>query len=75
MELDHDTIEGIKAALENHFVTRTECGSTAGKAYSRIEEIKVDTAKIETKLNMIVAILGVIGTAVCAAVVHIIFGG
>ena len=75
MELDHDTIEGIKAALEDHFVTRTECGNTAKNVYSRVEEIKVDTAKIETKLNMIVAILGVIGTAVCAAVVHIIFGG
>lgn len=75
MALSPDDLAEIERRLDGRYVTRNECDRTTRKTYDRIEDIKLDTAKIGTKLNVIVAILGAIGVAVCSAVVHMILGG
>jgi hypothetical protein len=75
MALTPEDLDEIERRFDLRYVTQSDCNRTVRKTYDRIEDIKLDTAKIGTKLNVIVAILGVIGAAVCSAVVHMILGG
>lgn len=68
-------IEELERIFDGRYVRQKYCDRTNETLHSQIDKINVDTAKIGTKLNIIVAILGTIGTAICAAVVKIIFGG
>lgn len=75
MALNSEDFAEIERRMDGRYVTRKECDRTTSRTYDRIEDIKIDTARIGTKLNIIVAILGAIGVAVCSAIVHMIFGG
>lgn len=75
MALNPEDMVEIERYFDGRYVTHRECDKTTKRTYDRIEDIKIDTAKIGTKLNIIVAILGAIGVAVCSAIVHMIFGG
>ena len=74
-KLDNETLELIKASMEPYFMSRRECDRKTDKMHENIESIKIDMAKIRTLLSVIATILGAIGTAICATLIPIFFGG
>lgn len=73
--LERDDREELERIFDGRYVRQKYCDRTNEALHSQIDNIKLDTAKIGTKLNVIVAILGAIGVAICTAVVKIVFGG
>lgn len=73
--LERDDREELERIFDGRYVLQKYCDRTNEALHSQIDNIKLDTAKIGTKLNVIVAILGAIGVAICTAVVKIVFGG
>lgn len=73
--LERDDREELERIFDGRYVRQKYCDRTNEALHSQIDNIKLDTAKIGTKLNVIVAILGAIGAAICTAVVKIVFGG
>lgn len=75
MSINHEDREELKEYFDGIYVKKKDCSTHRGAQYEIMNKNALDVAKISTKLNMIVAILGAIGVAICAAVIKIIFGG
>ena len=75
MSINHEDREELREYFDGLYVNKKDCSTHRGAQYDRMNKNALDVAKISTKLNMIVAILGAIGVAICAAVVKILFGG
>lgn len=65
----------LEEIFDERYVKRAECDKHQTEQYERITKVQLDTAKISTKLNIIVGILAAIGVAIVSAVVHLIFFG
>lgn len=65
----------LEEFFDARYVLRHDCDKKVDKQEEHINQLHVSIAKIGTKLNVITAILGGIGSAVLAAVVKIILGG
>ena len=61
--------------LKEVFVTRKDCDSKEQINANHFLKLEVATARVGTKLSVMMAILSAIGVAIAAAVVKIIFGG
>lgn len=73
--INKDQLDELQRIFDDRYVKKTECDAHQGDIYTKINAILVENAKNATKLNLIIGILSVIGTAICAAVVKILFGG
>ena len=65
----------LEEFFDERYVLRRDCDKKVDKQEEHTSQLHVSIAKIGTKLNVIAAILGGIGSAVLAAVVKIIIGG
>lgn len=61
--------------LKQMFVSRNECDNRATLNNEKFTRLEVGIAKIATKLTIITAILGCIGSAILAVAVKMLFGG
>lgn len=56
------------------FVTKDECSKIMDAEDAKITEIKVDIARIVSKLNILIAILSAIGASVMGVCIKLLFG-
>ncbi len=75
MPFNNDEISELERVLDDRYVRRKDCKSMRDEQHTKIDEIRVETAKIGTKLNLIAGILATIGGAFVALVVKMLFGG
>lgn len=54
----------VMEELKLIFQTREECNTSMKKQDDRITDIKIEMAGINTKLKIVIALLGVIGTGI-----------
>ena len=54
----------VTEELKLIFQTREECNTSMKKQDDRITDIKIEMAGINTKLKIVIALLGVIGTGI-----------
>lgn len=80
--IELDDINRLEDIFDERYVKKRDCDKNIEKTEENIKKAEehanqtdLIVAKISTKLNLIVGILGVIGTAIVAAVVKLIFGG
>lgn len=69
--MDKELIEELKLI----FVTRQECDSTTDEINAKLSNDMKELAVINTKLSLILWLLGAVGTAVIAVLIKVIFGG
>ncbi len=76
LKLDEiDCVEDLEEIFDARYVMKDDCQRKQDETYKSVTLLQVEAAKIGTKLNIIVAILGAIGGALVAAVIALIFGG
>ena len=71
MPLDKDDIERLKEI----FVTRQECDSITDDINGKLSNDSKELAVINTKLSLILWLLGAVGAAVITVLVKVLFGG
>lgn len=69
--IDDKDIERLKEI----FVTRQECNTTVDDIRLKISEDNKELAVINTKLSLVLWILGAVGAAVITVLIKILFGG
>lgn len=69
--IDDKDIERLKEI----FVTRQECNTTVDDIRLKISEDNKELAVINTKLSLVLWLLGAVGAAVITVLIKIIFGG
>lgn len=61
--------------LKQFFVLRETCDTKNDRQDAKIFEIEKNIVSIQTKLNMLIGILGAIGVAVLGIAIKLLFGG
>ena len=61
------------ARLKEIFVTKDHCSADKKSRDEKIEALRVDTARVITKLNIVIAILSAIGTSMIGVAIKVIF--
>lgn len=69
--IDDKDIERLKEI----FVTRQECNATVDDIRLKISEDNKELAIINTKLSLVLWLLGAVGAAVITVLIKILFGG
>ena len=69
--MDNELIEELKLI----FVTRQECDQITDDINTKLSNDMRELAVINTKLSLILWLLGAVGTAVIAVLIKVIFGG
>lgn len=69
--IDDKDIERLKEI----FVTRQECNTTVDDIRLKISEDNKELAVINTKLSLVLWLLGAVGAAVITVLIKILFGG
>ena len=69
--IDDKDIERLKEI----FVTRQECNTTVDDIRLKIGEDNKELAIINTKLSLVLWLLGAVGAAVITVLIKILFGG
>lgn len=69
--IDRDDIDRLKEI----FVTRQECDNTMDEVNKKLAKDATALAVINTKLSLIMWMLGAFGTATVGCIVKLIFGG
>jgi hypothetical protein len=54
-------------------VTKDHCSADKKSRDEKIESLRVDTAKVITKLNIVIAILSAIGTSMVGVAIKVLF--
>lgn len=86
MQMTHEEYKEIETQLQDHFDGRyrkiDDCDSTIKDEQSKIEELKkqfgdmrVEQAKTNTRLGILIGILGAIAVPILAITVKVLFGG
>lgn len=70
MPFDKDDIEQLKL----YFVTREACSSTTDEINNKLSNDSRELAVINTKLSLILWLLGAVGAAVITVLMKILFG-
>lgn len=70
MPFDKDDIEQLKL----YFVPREECNSTTDEINNKLSNDSRELAVINTKLSLILWLLGAVGAAVITVLIKILFG-
>ena len=70
MALDKDDIDRLKEI----FVTRQECDSITDDINSKLNNDNKELAVINTKLSLVLWLLGAVGAAVITVLVKVLFG-
>ena len=70
MPFDKDDIEQLKL----YFVSREECNSTTDEINNKLSNDSRELAVINTKLSLILWLLGAVGAAVITVLIKILFG-
>lgn len=73
--IEKNDVEYLEKVFDSRYVRQSECDRNVEKTDEHINQIKISTTQIATKLNLIAAILGGIGAAFLTVVVKILFGG
>lgn len=68
--IDHDDIERLKEI----FITRQECDTNMDEVNHKLANDNKELAVINTKLSLILWLLGAVGTAVIAVLIKSFFG-
>ena len=61
------------ARLKEIFVTKDHCSVEKKSRDEKIEALRVDTARVITKLNIVIAILAAIGTGMLGVAIKVLF--
>lgn len=59
--------------LKEIFVTKDHCSADKKSRDEKIEALRVDTARVITKLNIVIAILSAIGTSMIGVAIKVLF--
>lgn len=59
--------------LKEIFVTKDHCSADKKSRDEKIEALRVDTAKVITKLNIVIAILSAIGASMLGVAIKVLF--
>lgn len=70
MTLDKETVDELKMI----FVTRQECSDTNDEINAKLSNDMRELAVINTKLSLILWLLGAVGAAVITVLVKLLFG-
>lgn len=70
MNVTREMIEELK----NIFVTKEECTKRMEEENQKITDLRVDMAKIVSKLNILIAILSAIGASMIGVCIKLLFG-
>lgn len=60
--------------LDERYVKKEKCAEYRQQASSENKALEISVAKLVTKLNVVIAILGTIGTAIVGVCVKLLFG-
>ena len=71
MAIDREDIERLKEI----FVTRQECDSAMDEVNKKLANDNKELAVINTKLSLILWLLGAVGAAVITCLIKLLFGG
>lgn len=71
--MQHITMEMVDE-LKNFFVTKEECQKRMEEENQKITDLRVDMAKIVSKLNILIAILSAIGASLIGVCIKLLFG-
>lgn len=69
-----EDIEVLQNHLDERYVLQSDCNDTVMLTNKRIDDIRVDFAKIETRLNAIIGICAVIAVPIVSVAVKLLFG-
>lgn len=72
--ITREDIEVLQKHLDERYVLQSDCNDTVMLTNKRIDDIRVDFAKIETKLNAIIGICAVIAVPIVSIAVKLLFG-
>lgn len=61
------------ARLKEIFVTKDHCSADKKSRDEKIEALRVDTTRVITKLNIVIAILSAIGTSMIGVAIKVLF--
>lgn len=61
------------ARLKEIFVTKDHCSADKKSRDEKIEALRVDTARVITKLNIVIAILSAIGASMLGVAIKVLF--
>lgn len=72
--ITREDIEVLQNHLDERYVLQSDCNDTVMLTNKRIDDIRVDFAKIETKLNAIIGICAVIAVPIVSIAAKLLFG-
>ena len=79
LEMNHDEFLAIQGQLQDHFDGRyvkiSDCEKTVDKEEKKIDQLTVEFAKSNTKLNILIGILSTIAVPIVGVCVKLLFGG
>lgn len=61
--------------LDDVYVRKEDCAAHRHEVEEKVNEVNTSHARLETKVNIALGILGVIGTAVVTVAVKLLIGG
>lgn len=79
MDMNHAEFLSIQGQLQDHFDSRyvqiADCEKTVDKEEKKIDQLTVEFAKSNTKLNILIGILSTIAVPTVGVCVKLLFGG